>query len=1184
MIKRFKGLLALWMALLMAVSMPVTTFAATTDEVYYYTETEALEDGNQVTEQKREKLTGDEAFQVDKSLSEQFSSKIPTGYNLTGWKLWKADSGFNVYSAMELESEDSISEEDFESYFQSTESEDIRYVVVEPLLELKYKFTHQPTNEEPYVVINEENAVSAYKWYSVQTTEYSVVENVSIDGVGSYDTNSDTWIGVNSDGTGNYSLGLSVGGLSVGDTLQITPIENNDLGITVLGENFSVSKNEDGVWAGTISSEDSFGLNITSTSAFSVKIMRIHEDTTLVDGQNTSVFSGPNGTYFCKVTFTNGASLNSNSFTYTRYDITSTPSSNGSYKLQVDGADVEKAAPGDAVTIEATPNTGYELDTIIVTKTDDTGDSITEVTVTNNSFTMPDYPVTIDVTFKVKTYAVTLPQGQLGYTVTSEQTSPVEHGSNYTFTVTINDGYVASENFAVKANNIALLTETDVNGNVHKCSINNVTEAQEITVTGVVGKYGITKSASTGGSYIVTVDSSEVTEAIKDTKVTITTVPEERYELEKITVTKTSNADDSTTEVTVTDNSFTMPDYPVTVSVTFKIKTYEVTLPTETIGYTVESTQTSSVEHGSPYTFTVTINDGYIASENFSVKANNNTLTVTDVSGNVYTFTIKNITEAQEITVIGVVKKYDVTKTETAGGSYTVTTDGSEVTEAIEDTKITIEAKPSEGYELNMVTVTKTGDSSTSVAVVNNSFTMPNYPVTVNVTFKRLTYEVTLPQDQTGYTVTSTQSTPVNYGDSYTFTVTLGEGYVASADYAVTANGTKLTASEINGNVYSYTLKNVTEAQTVKVTGVSVVEVSDEKVPELTITLDENTWWKSFLNQISFGLFFKEPKSLIIEATDEESGIGSVWYYLSNEDLFPEDKIYTATEIESVITQWTAYTGSVALSNDDSYVLYAKAVDQAGNVAYASTTGIVVDTMVPAITGIENGKTYYADISFTIRDTYLKSVTVDEVPKTVTGNSYTDKITADNKTHKITAVDEAGNEVIYEIEVNVTKDTTSTEGDNSSTQSTQNSSAANTSNVVIESDTTAPVITGIENGGIYYGDTSFTVRDDNLATLTLDNRLLDMTGGTHTIIIAADNGTHTIRATDQVGNSFSCEITVYETWMRDGITSGGVYYLRAGIPYKLGSGTWKVTGDNTLYKGGTTFYVWETGTFEFRKQ
>ena len=1171
MIKRFKGLLALWMALLMAVSLPVTTFAATTDEVYYYTETEALEDGDQVTEQKREKLTGDEAFQVDKSLSEQFSSKIPTGYNLTGWKLWKADSGFNVYSAYDIQLNGTISQAKFDSQFSTADN-----VVLEPLLELKYKISHQPTNAEPYVSVNEESVVSTYEWYSVQTTEYSVVENVSIDGVGNYDTSSDTWIGVDSDGTGNYSLSLSIGGLSVGDTLQITPIENNDMGITVSRGNFSLSQNGDGIWSGTISSEDYFGLNITGTSAFSVKIVDIYEDITLVDGQDESIFSGPNGTYFCKVTFTNGASLNSEVFTYTRYDITSNPSSNGSYKLQVGGADVEKAAPEDIVTIVPSPNTGYELDTVTVTKTDY---SDTVVTVTNNSFTMPDYPVTVDVTFKIKTYAVTLPQGQMGYTVKSEQTSPVEHGSNYTFTVTINDGYVASENFAVKANNIALLTETDVSGNAYKCSINNVTEAQEITVTGVEEKHDITKIEATGGSYTVTADSSEVTTAIKDTKVTITPVPEEGYELEKITVTKTSNADDSTTEVTVTDNSFTMPDYPVTVSVTFKIKTYEVTLPTETIGYTVESTQTSSVEHGSPYTFTVTINDGYIASENFSVKANNNTLTATDVSGNVYTYTIKNITEAQEITVIGVVKKYDVTKTDAAGGSYTVTTDGSEVTEAIKDTKITIEAKPSEGYELDTVTVTKTGDSNTEVTVTDGIFTMPDYPVTVSVTFKRKTYSVILPKNPTGYTVTSTQESPVEYGSDYTFTVTLGEGYVASADYTVKANDTQLTATAIGVNVYTYTIKGITEVQTITVSG-----VADGMAPAITITLDENTWWKSFLNQISFGLFFKEPKSLIIEATDEESGIGLVWYYLSNEDLFPEDKIYTATEIESVITQWTAYTGSVALSNDDSYVLYAKAVDQAGNVAYASTTGIVVDTMVPAITGIENGKTYYGDISFTIRDTYLKSVTVDEVPKTVTGNSYTDKITADNKTHKITAVDEAGNEVIYEIEVNVTKDTTSTEGDNSSTQSTQNSSAANTSNVVIESDTTAPVITGIENGGIYYGDTSFTVSDDNLATLTLDNQLLDMTGGTHTIIIAADNGTHTIRATDRVGNSFSCEITVYETWMRDGITSGGVYYLRAGIPYKLGSGTWKVTGDNTLYKGGTTFYVWESGTFEFRKQ
>lgn len=90
--KRVKGLLALWFALVMTVSLPITTYAATTADVYFYTGKTALQNYDKPSAESVQ-LTGTEAFQVGKSLDEQYSSKIPAGYNLTGWKLWKADSG-----------------------------------------------------------------------------------------------------------------------------------------------------------------------------------------------------------------------------------------------------------------------------------------------------------------------------------------------------------------------------------------------------------------------------------------------------------------------------------------------------------------------------------------------------------------------------------------------------------------------------------------------------------------------------------------------------------------------------------------------------------------------------------------------------------------------------------------------------------------------------------------------------------------------------------------------------------------------------------------------------------------------------------------------------------------------------------------------------------------------------------
>ena len=57
-----------------------------------------------------------------------------------------------------------------------------------------------------------------------------------------------------------------------------------------------------------------------------------------------------------------------------------------------------------------------------------------------------------------------------------------------------------------------------------------------------------------------------------------------------------------------------------------------------------------------------------------------------------------------------------------------------------------------------------------------------------------------------------------------------------------------------------------------------------------------------------------------------------------------------------------------------------------------------------------------------------------------------------------------------------------------------------------------------------------------------------------------------------------------EAWVHNGITVNGNYELGSGMPYKLGGGTWKIKGDNTVYAGGNTFYVPLSGSYEFWKQ
>lgn len=85
---------------------------------------------------------------------------------------------------------------------------------------------------------------------------------------------------------------------------------------------------------------------------------------------------------------------------------------------------------------------------------------------------------------------------------------------------------------------------------------------------------------------------------------------------------------------------------------------------------------------------------------------------------------------------------------------------------------------------------------------------------------------------------------------------------------------------------------------------------------------------------------------------------------------------------------------------------------------------------------------------------------------------------------------------------------------------------------------TPPVINGIENNGSYYGDTNITVSDSYLDELYIDNvKVTDLTAA-HTI--TADNGQHTVKATDKSGNVRDITFKVYKiytvTFAADGNT------------------------------------------------
>ena len=212
------------------------------------------------------------------------------------------------------------------------------------------------------------------------------------------------------------------------------------------------------------------------------------------------------------------------------HKVTIADTTNGTVK-----ANPASAAKDAEVTLTVTPAEGYELDKLTVA-----GKTATNVTVTDNKFTMPDEDVTVTATFKEK-----------------EKPKPAEHK------ITIAE----TTNGTVKANPAS---------------------------------------------------------AAKDAEVTLTVTPAEGYELDKLTV-----AGKTATNVTVTDNKFTMPDEDVTVTATFKKKTEP---KPETKEYTISKAYTNhgsftvdknTAKAGETITVTATPNYGYAVKNVYYIDGNN---------------------------------------------------------------------------------------------------------------------------------------------------------------------------------------------------------------------------------------------------------------------------------------------------------------------------------------------------------------------------------------------------------------------------------------------------------------------------------------------------------------------------------------------------------------------------------
>ena len=181
----------------------------------------------------------------------------------------------------------------------------------------------------------------------------------------------------------------------------------------------------------------------------------------------------------------------------------------------------------------------------------------------------------------------------------------------------------------------------------------------------------------------------------------------------------------------------------------------------------------------------------------------------------------------------------------------------------------------------------------------------------------------------------------------------------------------------------------------------------DSEKPTGEIKISENSW-KAFLNNITFGLFFKDTQTVTITAADNSGETVTVEYLLSDKEL-------TKAELDGMT--FTAYTAPFGIDPDNEYIIYVRLTDNVGNTDYICSDGIVLDGTSPVITGIEDGKIYCEAQTVTVDEKYVNTITVNGTEVTLDERGSFTLAPADGE-QKIVVTDKAGNTAEMTVTVN----------------------------------------------------------------------------------------------------------------------------------------------------------------------
>ena len=180
----------------------------------------------------------------------------------------------------------------------------------------------------------------------------------------------------------------------------------------------------------------------------------------------------------------------------------------------------------------------------------------------------------------------------------------------------------------------------------------------------------------------------------------------------------------------------------------------------------------------------------------------------------------------------------------------------------------------------------------------------------------------------------------------------------------------------------------------------------DTEKPTGEIIIGTNKW-NEFLNELTFGIFFKDTQEVTINAVDN-SGVVFVSYLVTDKEL-------SEAELDSLV--FRAYEEPFSIDPNGEYIVYVMLVDENINITYLRSDRITLDNIQPVISGIENGKTYCEAQTVTVNEKYVDTVTVNGTAVTLDADGGF-VLPPTNGEQKIVVTDKAGNNAEMTVTVN----------------------------------------------------------------------------------------------------------------------------------------------------------------------